>query len=70
VLARCFERRAQSGEIHEATRAAYWLWSAHVFTRGEFAIAAGWVERARPGTAEPPPTPRARTHTRRCRPGA
>jgi DNA-binding CsgD family transcriptional regulator len=47
VLARCFERRAQSGEIHEATRAAYWLWSAHVFTRGEFAIAAGWVERAR-----------------------
>ena len=47
VLARCFERRAQSGEIHEATRAAYWLWSVHVFTRGEFAIAAGWVERAR-----------------------
>ena len=36
VLARCFERRAHSGEIHEATRAAYWLWSAHVFTRGEF----------------------------------
>ena len=45
VLARCFERRAQSGEIHEATCAAYWLWSAHVFTRGEFAIAAGWVAR-------------------------
>ena len=47
VLSRCFELRAQAGEIHEATRTAYWLWSAHVFTRGEFAIAAGWVERAR-----------------------
>ena len=47
VLARCFELRAEAGEIHEATRAAYWLWSVHVFTRGEFAIAAGWVERAR-----------------------
>ena len=47
ALARCFEWRAQVGEIHEATRAAYWLWSAHVFTRGEFAIAAGWFERAR-----------------------
>ncbi|SDH93508.1 regulatory protein, luxR family [Actinokineospora alba] len=47
VLARCFELRAQAGEVHEATRTAYWLWSAHVFTRGEFAIAAGWVERAR-----------------------
>ncbi|HWI01982.1 MAG TPA: response regulator transcription factor [Propionibacteriaceae bacterium] len=47
VLARCFELRAQAGETHEATRAAYWLWSAHVFMRGEFAIAAGWVEQAR-----------------------
>ena len=47
VLARCFELRADAGEIHEATRAGYWLWSVHVFTRGEFAIAAGWVERAR-----------------------
>ena len=47
VLARCFELRAEAGEIHEATRTAYWLWSVHVFTRGEFAIAAGWVERAR-----------------------
>ena len=47
VLTRCFELRADAGEIHEATRATYWLWSAHVFARGEFAIAAGWVERAR-----------------------
>ena len=46
VLARCFELRADAGEIHEATRATYWLWSAHAFARGEFAIAAGWVERA------------------------
>ncbi|HET6666021.1 MAG TPA: response regulator transcription factor [Intrasporangium sp.] len=46
VLTRCFEQRADAGEIHEATRATYWLWSAHVFARGEFAIAAGWVERA------------------------
>ena len=47
VLTRCFELRAEVGEIHAATRATYWLWSAHVFARGEFAIAAGWVERAR-----------------------
>lgn len=47
VLARCFERRAQAGQVHEATRAAYWLWSAHAFGRREFGIAAGWVERAR-----------------------
>jgi DNA-binding NarL/FixJ family response regulator len=46
VLTRCFELRAEAGEIHETTRATYWLWSAHVFARGEFAIAAGWVERA------------------------
>ena len=46
VLTRCFELRAEAGEIHETTRATYWLWSAHVFTRGEFAIAAGWVGRA------------------------
>ncbi|NUT99913.1 MAG: response regulator transcription factor [Saccharothrix sp.] len=47
VLSRCFDLRVRAGEVHEATRTAYWLWSAHVFTRGEFAIAAGWVERAR-----------------------
>jgi DNA-binding CsgD family transcriptional regulator len=47
VLTRCFELRAEAGDIHGATRATYWLWSAHVFARGEFAIAAGWVERAR-----------------------
>jgi tetratricopeptide (TPR) repeat protein len=46
VLARCFELRAEAGDIYEATRATYWLWSAHVFARGEFAIAAGWVARA------------------------
>ena len=46
VLTRCFELRAEAGEIHETARATYWLWSAHVFTRGEFAIAAGWVGRA------------------------
>jgi DNA-binding CsgD family transcriptional regulator len=46
ALARCFELRAEAGEIHETTRAAYWLWSAHIFARGEFALAAGWVERA------------------------
>lgn len=46
VLARCFELWAEAGEIHRATRATYWLWSAHVFARGEFAIAAGWVGRA------------------------
>ena len=46
LLTRCFELRAEAGEVHEATRATYWLWSAHVFARGEFAIAAGWVERA------------------------
>ncbi|MCF4123576.1 response regulator transcription factor [Antribacter sp. KLBMP9083] len=47
VLTRCFELRAEAGEIHAATRATYWLWSAHIFARGEFATAAGWVERAR-----------------------
>lgn len=47
VLTRCFELRAEAGDIHEATRATYWLWSAHIFARGEFSIAAGWVERAR-----------------------
>lgn len=47
VLGRCFELRAEAGQVHEATRTAYWLWSAHVFCRGEFGIAAGWVERAR-----------------------
>ena len=46
ALTRSFELRADAGEIHEATRATYWLWSAHVFARGEFAVAAGWVERA------------------------
>jgi len=52
VPTRCFELRAEVGEIHAATRATYWLWSAHVFARGEFAIAAGWVERARTLTDE------------------
>jgi DNA-binding NarL/FixJ family response regulator len=47
VLARCFEAHADAGEVQAATRTTYWLWSAHVFARGEFAIAAGWVERAR-----------------------
>jgi DNA-binding CsgD family transcriptional regulator/tetratricopeptide (TPR) repeat protein len=47
LLCRCFELRAKAADIHEATRAVYWLWSIHIFTRGEFAIAAGWVERAR-----------------------
>lgn len=47
VLTRCFELRAEAGEIHAATRATYWLWSAHIFARGEFATAAGWVEQAR-----------------------
>jgi pentatricopeptide repeat protein len=46
LLARCFELRAHAGDVHGATRAMYWLWSAHVFARGEFATAAGWVERA------------------------
>jgi DNA-binding CsgD family transcriptional regulator len=46
VLTRCFELRSEAGEIDETARATYWLWSAHVFTRGEFAIAAGWVGRA------------------------
>lgn len=54
VLSRCFELRAQAGDIHEATRTAYWLWSGHVFARGEFAIAAGWVERARGVAATQP----------------
>ena len=53
LLTRCFELRSDAGEIHEATRATYWLWSAHVFARGEFAIAAGWVERARTRSDEP-----------------
>ena len=52
VLTRCFELRAEAGEIHETTRATYWLWSAHVFARGEFAIASGWVERAGALSAE------------------
>ena len=52
VLARCFELRAKAREFHEATRATYWLWSAHAFARGEFAIAAGWVERAGTLSAE------------------
>lgn len=47
VLSRCFDVRARSGDLHEAARTAYWLWSVHAYTRGEFAIAAGWVERAR-----------------------
>jgi hypothetical protein len=34
------------GDIHGATRATHWLWSAHIFARREFAIAGGWVERA------------------------
>ena len=46
-LGRCFEERSSAGAIHEATRAAYWLWSAHSFARAEFALSAGWVERAR-----------------------
>ena len=46
-LARCFEEHVATGAIHEATRATYWLWSAHAFARAEFAIGAGWVERAR-----------------------
>ncbi|MBF4762708.1 response regulator transcription factor [Nocardioides islandensis] len=52
VLTRSFELWAEAGEVHEATRTAYWLWSAHVFTRGEFAIAAGWVGRAQTLAAE------------------
>lgn len=52
VLTRCFELRAEAGEIHGATRAAYWLWSAHQFARGEPAMAAGWVERGRTLAAE------------------
>jgi DNA-binding NarL/FixJ family response regulator len=47
ALARAFEMHASAGEIHAAARAAYWLWSAHVFARGEFALANGWVVRAR-----------------------
>jgi DNA-binding CsgD family transcriptional regulator len=47
VLSRCFELRADAGQVHEATRATHWLWSAHVLARGELAIATGWVERAR-----------------------
>ncbi len=47
VLTRCFELRAEAADIHDATRAAYWLWSAHIFARGELATAAGWVEQAR-----------------------
>ena len=46
-LGRCFEEHSSAGAIHEATRAAYWLWSAHAFARAEFALGAGWVERAR-----------------------
>lgn len=46
-LARCFEEHLAAGAVHEATRAAYWLWSAHAFARAEFAVGAGWVERAR-----------------------
>lgn len=46
-LAQCFEEHVAASELHEAARAAFWLWSAHAFTRGEFAIGAGWVERAR-----------------------
>lgn len=52
VLGRCFEVQAQAGDLHGATRAAYWLWSAHIFARGEFAAAAGWVERAAALAAE------------------
>lgn len=46
-LAVCFEEHVAAGALHEASRAAYWLWSAHAFARAEFAIRAGWVERAR-----------------------
>lgn len=53
ALTRCFEVRAEAGEIHAATRAAYWLWSAYIFARGELAAAAGWVERARTLAEEP-----------------
>src|SRR5262245_33749431 len=46
-LGRCFEEHCSAGAVHEATCAAYWLWSAHAFARAEFALSAGWVERAR-----------------------
>lgn len=45
-LTRCFEEQVSRGALHEATRTAYWLWSVHAFARSEFAIGAGWVERA------------------------
>ena len=47
LLTRRFELRAEAGALHAATCATYWLWSAHIFARGEYATAAGWVERAR-----------------------
>ena len=50
-LGQCFDEHRSTGAIHEATRAAYWLWSAHSFARAEFARAAGWVERAREAAA-------------------
>lgn len=47
TLTRVFDLHAVAGNIHAMGRTTYWLWSAHVFARGEFATANGWVGRAR-----------------------
>ena len=47
VLERSFRLQAHTGDVHAAARTTYWLWQALVFSRGEFARASGWIERAR-----------------------
>jgi len=46
-LVRVFEDRAAARDVHAMCKAAYWLWSAHVFARAEFALGAAWLSRAR-----------------------
>ena len=47
VLERSFRLQAHTRDVHAAARTTYWLWQALVFSRGEFARASGWIERAR-----------------------
>lgn len=47
LLARVLADHEAAGDVHATGRAAYWLWNAHGFARGEFAIGAAWVSRAR-----------------------
>ena len=56
VLERSFRLQAQTRDVHAAARTTYWLWQALVFSRGEFARASGWIERARELAQEQAPS--------------